>query len=37
MDEEETQTSSDTYGLETDVPVVGSIKKGISFICSGYC
>ena len=28
---EETQTSSDTYGLETDVPVVGSIKKGISF------
>ena len=28
MDEEETQTSSDTYGLETDVPVVGSIKKG---------
>lgn len=28
MDEEETQTSSDTYGLETEVPVVGSIKKG---------
>lgn len=28
MDEEETQASSDTYGLETDVPVVGSIKKG---------
>ena len=27
MDEEETQASSDTYGLETDVPVVGSIKK----------
>ena len=27
-DEQETQTSSDTYGLETDVPVVGSIKKG---------